>query len=59
MAAPCCMKALFYYIQNSAWHPVHQLTQLAFLDGCKELGITCELATTDENSIDALVDPGR
>lgn len=45
----------FYYVQNSAWHPVHQLTQLAFLEGCKEVGIECELATTDENSLDALV----
>ena len=45
----------FYWVQNSAWHPVHQLTQLAFLDGCKELGLECELATTDENSIEAFV----
>ena len=45
----------FYWVQNSAWHPVHQLTQLAFLDGCAEAGIECELATTDENSIEALV----
>ncbi|MBW7886359.1 MAG: substrate-binding domain-containing protein [Caldilineaceae bacterium] len=45
----------YYWVQNSAWHPVHQLTQLAFLDGCAEVGIECELATTDENSIEALV----
>jgi ribose transport system substrate-binding protein len=45
----------FFWIQNSAWHPVHQLTQLAFLDGCVKAGIECELATTDENSIEALV----
>jgi ribose transport system substrate-binding protein len=45
----------FYWVQNSAWHPVHQLTQLAFLDGCEAAGIQCELATTDENSIEALV----
>jgi len=45
----------FYWVQGSAWHPVHQLTQLAFLDGCKAAGIECELATTDENSIEALV----
>lgn len=45
----------FYYVQSSAWHPVHQLTQLAFLEGCEELGLACELATTDENSLDALV----
>lgn len=48
-------KGKFYYIQSSAWHPVHQLTQLAFMEGCEEIGATCELATTDENSLDALV----
>ena len=45
----------FYYVQSSAWHPVHQLTQLSFLEGCEELGLDCELATTDENALDALV----
>ena len=45
----------FDWVQSSAWHPVHQLTQLAFLDGCKELGLSCALATTDENSLDAFV----
>jgi ribose transport system substrate-binding protein len=45
----------FYWVQNSAWHPVHQYTQQGFLEGCAELGLDCELATTDENSIDALV----
>lgn len=54
-AAGISSKGKFYYIQNSAWHPVHQLTQLAFLEGCKEIGAECELATTDENSLDALV----
>ncbi|MBM4429651.1 MAG: substrate-binding domain-containing protein [Chloroflexi bacterium] len=56
-AAPAAAKVTgkFYYVQGSAWHPVHQLTQLAFLDGCKELGLECELATTDENSLDAFV----
>ena len=28
------IKGTFYYVQNSAWHPVHQLTQQAFLEGC-------------------------
>lgn len=45
----------FYFVQGSAWHPVHQLTQLAFLDGCKDLELDCELATTDENSLEAVV----
>lgn len=45
----------FYWVQSSAWHPVHQYTQQGFMEGCKELGLDCELATTDENTIDALV----
>lgn len=45
----------FFWVQNTAWHPVHQLTQLAFLEGCAEAGIQCELATTDETTVDALV----
>ncbi len=49
------IKGTFYYVQNSAWHPVHQLTQQAFLEGCRQVGIKCKLATTDENALDALV----
>ncbi|MDM8006852.1 MAG: sugar ABC transporter substrate-binding protein [Phycisphaerae bacterium] len=45
----------FYWVQNSAWHPVHQLTQQSFLEGCTELGLDCELATTDENALEAVV----
>jgi len=45
----------FYWVQNSAWHPVHQYTQQGFLAGCESLGLDCELATTDENTLDALV----
>jgi ribose transport system substrate-binding protein len=45
----------FYFIQSSAWHPVHQLMQQSFLDGCRKNGLDCQLATTDENTIDALV----
>ena len=29
------------WVQNSAWHPVHQYTQQGFLEGCKELGLDC------------------
>jgi len=45
----------FYWIQNTAWHPVHQLTQLSFLEGCNDEGITCQLATTDEGSLEAFL----
>jgi ribose transport system substrate-binding protein len=46
---------VFYGIWNTAWHPVHQLMQQSFLDGCKKLGLRCQLATTDEQTIDAWV----
>ena len=49
------VKGKFYWVQNSAWHPVHQYTQQSFLAGCEKLGLDCELATTDENTLDALV----
>jgi ribose transport system substrate-binding protein len=46
---------VFYGIWNTAWHPVHQLMQQSFLDGCKKLGLVCQLATTDEQTLDAWV----
>ena len=49
------VKGTFYWVQNTAWHPVHQLTQLSFLEGCEDLGLDCELATTDEGSLEALL----
>jgi len=30
---------VYYWIQPVKGHPVHQLTQAAFLTGCKELGM--------------------
>ena len=45
----------FYWVQNTAWHPVHQLTQQSFLQGCADNGLQCELATTDETSTDSLL----
>jgi ribose transport system substrate-binding protein len=48
-------RGVFYFIQNSAWHPVHQLMQQSFLDGCRKNGLACQLATTDENSLEAWV----
>jgi ribose transport system substrate-binding protein len=48
-------RGVFYFIQNTAWHPVHQLMQQSFLDGCRKLGLACQLATTDEGSLEAWV----
>src|SRR5512136_1313841 len=49
------VKGKFYWVQSSAWHPVHQYTQQGFLAGCEANGLDCALATTDENTIEALV----
>ncbi len=46
---------VFYMIQNTAWHPVHQLMQQSFLEGCRKQGLTCQLATTDEQTLEAWV----
>ena len=45
----------FYWVQNTAWHPVHQLTQQSFLQGCADNGLQCELATTDDTTVDSLL----
>jgi ribose transport system substrate-binding protein len=55
-AAPVTGK--FYWVQNTAWHPVHQLTQLSFLLGCTEQKLDCALATTDDTSLEALIAVG-
>jgi ribose transport system substrate-binding protein len=54
-AAGADVKGKFYWVQSSAWHPVHQYTQQGFLAGCEANGLDCALATTDENTIEALV----
>jgi ribose transport system substrate-binding protein len=40
-------KRKFYWIQPVKGHPVHQLTQIAFREGCKSLGYACEILGTD------------
>jgi ribose transport system substrate-binding protein len=41
----------FYWIQLLKGHPVHQLTQIAFMTGCKEQGLECEVVGPDEPDI--------
>lgn len=41
----------FYWIQPLKGHPVHQLTQIAFKEGCQELGMECEVVGPDEPDI--------
>lgn len=37
----------FYWVQLLKGHPVHQMTQIAFREGCKKLGYECEVVGTD------------
>jgi ribose transport system substrate-binding protein len=37
----------FYWVQFLKGHPVHQMTQIAFREGCKKLGYECEVVGTD------------
>jgi ribose transport system substrate-binding protein len=36
-----------YWVQGLKGHPVHQMTQIAFAEGCKKLGYRCEVIGTD------------
>src|SRR5262249_41969724 len=36
-----------YWVQFLKGHPVHQMTQIAFREGCKKLGYACEVVGTD------------
>ena len=42
---------VYYWIQPLKGHPVHQLTQAAFLTSCKQLGLTCQVVGPDEPDI--------
>ena len=37
----------FYWVQGLKGHPVHQMTQIGFREGCKKLGYGCEVVGTD------------
>lgn len=45
----------FYWIQPLKGHPVHQLTQIAFKEGCRELGYDCEIIGTDAWDINGTI----
>lgn len=36
-----------YWVQFLKGHPVHQMTQIAFTEGCRKLGYQCEIVGTD------------
>lgn len=37
----------FYWVQPLKGHPVHQMTQIAFQEGCAKYGYQCEIIGTD------------
>jgi ribose transport system substrate-binding protein len=37
----------FYWVQPLKGHPVHQMTQIGFREGCQKLGYKCEILGTD------------
>jgi ribose transport system substrate-binding protein len=45
----------FYWVQPIKGHPVHQLTQIAFREGCAKAGYACEIIGTDGNDINGTV----
>lgn len=41
----------FYWVQPLKGHPVHQLTQIAFKEGCLKEGYNCEIVGTEASDI--------
>ena len=37
----------FYWVQPLKGHPVHQMTQIAFREGCRKLGYRCQIIGTE------------
>ncbi len=45
----------FYWVQPLKGHPVHQMTQIAFTEGCKKLGYQAEIIGADNNDLSATI----
>lgn len=45
--APNAKGKKFYWVQFLKGHPVHQMTQIAFVEGCRKLGYQYEIIGTD------------
>lgn len=46
---------VYYWLQPLKGHPVHQLTQAAFLTSCKEQGMDCQVVGPDEADTQKLI----
>jgi len=49
----------FYWIQPLKGHPVHQLTQIGFREGCRKHGYDCEIVGTDGPDIAGTISLGE
>ena len=45
----------FYWVQPLKGHPVHQMTQIAFTEGCRKLGYQAEIIGADNDDISATI----
>ena len=45
----------FYWVQSLKGHPVHQMTQIAFTEGCKRLGYKAEIIGTDNDDLSGTI----
>jgi ribose transport system substrate-binding protein len=54
-AKPLAKGTTYYWLQPLKGHPVHQLTQAAFLTSCKAEGMTCEVVGPDEADTQKLI----
>jgi ribose transport system substrate-binding protein len=48
-------KGKFYWVQGLKGHPVHQMTQIAFKEGCRKLGYQCEIVGPDSPDLAATI----
>ncbi len=46
-STPKAIGKKFYWVQPMKGHPVHQMTQIAFKEGCIKYGYQCEIIGTD------------
>jgi ribose transport system substrate-binding protein len=45
----------FYWVQPLKGHPVHQMTQIAFTEGCRKLGYQAEIIGVDNDDMSATI----
>ena len=53
--SPVAKVKKFYWVQSLKGHPVHQMTQIAFTEGCKRLGYQAEIVGTDNDDLSGTI----